>query len=66
MACTLQGVSLPGGVTLLLPASRPLDDDDLEAIRAVAAPLLKLLERRRLLGRAPRGSSDERTAGTDE
>jgi DNA-binding transcriptional MerR regulator len=34
-------------LTLLSPA-RPLDRDDLEAIRTVAAPLLELLEKRRL------------------
>ncbi len=55
----LQGVSLPGGVTLLLPAVRSPDDDDLQAIRAAAAPLLKLLHRRRLLPGAPRGTVDE-------
>jgi DNA-binding transcriptional MerR regulator len=56
---TLHGVPLADGVTLLLSAARPLEEDDLEAIRAVAAPLLKLLERRRLLGRAPKGNADE-------
>jgi DNA-binding transcriptional MerR regulator len=56
---TLQGVTLDDGITLLLPASRPLDDDDLQAIRAVAAPLLKLLERRRLLARAPERDPDD-------
>jgi DNA-binding transcriptional MerR regulator len=45
----LQGVRLSGDVTLLLAPARPLDNADLEAIRAVAAPLLKLLEKRRLL-----------------
>lgn len=55
----LQGVSLADGVTLLLSALRPLEDDDLQAIRAVAAPLLKLLERRRLLARAPERDPDD-------
>jgi DNA-binding transcriptional MerR regulator len=56
---SLQGLPLPGGVTLLLPAVRPLDDDDLQAIRAAAAPLLNLLHRRRLLPPATRGTPDE-------
>jgi DNA-binding transcriptional MerR regulator len=46
---TLQGIRLEDGVTLLLPAARPPEPDDIEAIRAVAAPLLKLLHQRRLL-----------------
>jgi DNA-binding transcriptional MerR regulator len=46
----LQGILLADDVTLLLGASRPLEPDDLEAIRVVAEPLLKLLDRRRLLG----------------
>jgi DNA-binding transcriptional MerR regulator len=48
----LHGIMLGDAVTLLLAAARPLEDDDLSAIRAVAAPLLKLLETRRLLGPA--------------
>ena len=44
-----QGVRLGEEVTLLLAASRPVYEDDLSAIRAAAAPLLKLLERRRLI-----------------
>jgi MerR HTH family regulatory protein len=46
----LQGVRLGEGATLLLDAARPLAEDDVEALRAAAAPLLKLLEARRLLG----------------
>jgi DNA-binding transcriptional MerR regulator len=46
----LHGIRLGDDVTLLLAAARAVADDDLEAIRAVAAPLLKLLEARRLLG----------------
>jgi hypothetical protein len=46
----LQGVHLADAVTLLLGAARPLEQDDLEAIRVVAEPLLRLLEKRRLLG----------------
>lgn len=45
----LQGVPLGDEVTLLLSPSRPLEADDIEAIRTVAAPLLKLLGKRRLL-----------------
>jgi DNA-binding transcriptional MerR regulator len=45
----LGGVSLGRDVTLLLAAARPLDGDDVAALRTAAAPLLKLLEKRRLL-----------------
>lgn len=45
----LQGVALPDGVTLLVPAIRGIEPDDLEAIRAAAEPLLKILARRRLV-----------------
>lgn len=45
----LQGIALPEGVTLLVPAIRGIEDDDLEAIRAAAEPLIKILHRRRLL-----------------
>ncbi|MBL8796785.1 MAG: MerR family transcriptional regulator [Planctomycetia bacterium] len=51
----LQGVPLAADVTLLLSTLRPLETDDLEALRAVAAPLLKLLHARRLLGPRPEG-----------
>jgi DNA-binding transcriptional MerR regulator len=52
----LQGVRLEEDVTLLLAPARPLENDDIEAIRIVAAPLLKLLHQRRLLR-----PSDERS-----
>jgi DNA-binding transcriptional MerR regulator len=45
-----QGVPLGDDLLLLLAAARPVGDDDLQAIRVVAAPLVKLLETRRLLG----------------
>ena len=45
----VQGVRLSEGVTLLLETNRPLEAEDVEAIRAAAAPLLKLLEKRRLI-----------------
>jgi hypothetical protein len=44
-----QGIPLDNDVLLLLAPTRPLDEDDLPAIRAAAAPLLKLLHTRRLL-----------------
>ncbi len=43
----LAAVSLPGGALLVLPA-RP-EDDDIQAIRAAARPLLELLAERGLL-----------------
>jgi hypothetical protein len=46
----LTGVPLGGGVTLLLESARPLDDYDLTALRSAAAPLLKFLHARRLVG----------------
>jgi DNA-binding transcriptional MerR regulator len=49
----LQGVSLGDDVLLLLPAVRALDEDDLPALRAAAAPLLHLLHKRRLLRPRP-------------
>jgi DNA-binding transcriptional MerR regulator len=49
---TLAGVSLAEEVSLLLwNAARPPDAQDVEALRAAAAPLLKLLAARRLVGR---------------
>jgi len=54
----LQGVPLDHEVILLLSPSRTIDEDDLPAIRAAAAPLLKLLQARRLLRpRQERGTS---------
>ncbi|MGE3804039.1 MAG: MerR family transcriptional regulator [Gemmataceae bacterium] len=47
----LQGVPLDETTTLLLAADRPLERDDIEAIRAAAAPLLHLLHTRRLSAR---------------
>jgi DNA-binding transcriptional MerR regulator len=44
-----QGIPLAEGVTLLLAPARPLDNEDLEALRVAAGPLLKLLHKRRLL-----------------
>jgi DNA-binding transcriptional MerR regulator len=48
-ATSLQGIVLEEDATLLIRACRALDEKDVEAIRTVAAPLLKLLERRRLI-----------------
>jgi hypothetical protein len=44
-----QGIPLDDDVLLLLAPIRPLEEDDLPAIRAAATPLLKLLHTRRLL-----------------
>ena len=46
---TLSGIPLHPGVTLLLNLSRPIDDDDLEAIRSAAIPLILTLTRSRLI-----------------
>jgi DNA-binding transcriptional MerR regulator len=46
---SLTGVALEDGVTLLLQAARPLDEQDVEALRSAAAPLLKLLRLRRMI-----------------
>jgi DNA-binding transcriptional MerR regulator len=54
----LQGVPLGDEILLVLAAARPVEEDDLSAIRVAAAPLLKLLETRRLIGPRPeRGPS---------
>jgi DNA-binding transcriptional MerR regulator len=57
----LAGVPLAAGATLLLEAARPPDEHDLEAVRAAAAPLLRLLRARRLLaaerGDTPKGET---------
>jgi hypothetical protein len=45
----LLGVDLADGVTLLLHATRTMDEQDVEALRSAAAPLLQLLRRRRLI-----------------
>ena len=52
----VQGLPLSDEVTLLLEAIRTLEEDDIEAIRAVAAPLLTLLQRRRLIRPRPQGA----------
>jgi DNA-binding transcriptional MerR regulator len=46
---SLIGVPLADGATLLVDTTRPLDEHDLSALRAAAAPLLTLLRSRRLL-----------------
>jgi hypothetical protein len=45
----LVGIPLDDEVTLLLAASRAVHEDDIPAMRVAAAPLLKLLHKRRLL-----------------
>jgi DNA-binding transcriptional MerR regulator len=47
---SLVGVPLEAGVTLLLESVRPLDEHDRSALRLAAAPLLKFLHVRRLVG----------------
>jgi DNA-binding transcriptional MerR regulator len=47
-ALPLQGVPLDDDLLLLLSPERPLEPEDIEAIRAAAAPLLELVEERRL------------------
>ncbi len=60
----LMGVALDAGVTLLVEGGRSLDENDVEALRAAAAPLLNILRARRLLdaegqadSRKPKGDS---------
>jgi DNA-binding transcriptional MerR regulator len=58
----LSGLPLAEGVTLLVEAARPLDEQDISALRAAAAPLLSALRARRLLGAdggppSPKGES---------
>ena len=47
--CPLIGVPLAGSVTLLLEIDRSLDEQDVEALRSAAAPLLKILKTRRIV-----------------
>jgi DNA-binding transcriptional MerR regulator len=54
---TLQGLWLAEGVTLLLAPSRPLEDEDLKALRKAAAPLMNLLNRRRLISPREQGET---------
>jgi DNA-binding transcriptional MerR regulator len=49
----LQGIRLGADATLLIAATRPVDEEDLEAIRKAAGPLLRLLTRRGLIGPGP-------------
>jgi hypothetical protein len=61
------GVPLAEGVTLLLEAARPPDEHDLEAVRAAAAPLLRLLEARGVVpGIGERGGEARRTPAKGE
>jgi len=45
----LQGIPLREGVTLLVAAQRPLTPEDIQMLEAAAEPLLKCLEKRRLI-----------------
>jgi DNA-binding transcriptional MerR regulator len=59
----IQGLTLADDLVLLLIGeARPLDDDDIQAIRTVAAPLLEHLHQRRLAGRAEKGPNHDQTA----
>jgi DNA-binding transcriptional MerR regulator len=53
---TFHGVPLVDGVTLLLASSRPLDGQDLEAIRTAAAPLIGTLTHRQLISPREEGT----------
>jgi DNA-binding transcriptional MerR regulator len=60
----LQGIALGEGLTLLLAAERQLYEDDISALRVAAAPLLKLLEKRRLIGpRTTKGDDHGQNGG---
>lgn len=55
---SLHGVPLDNGVILLVNALRTIEPEDISALRVAAAPLLKLLETRRLLpSRNERGTA---------
>ncbi|HWG46333.1 MAG TPA: MerR family transcriptional regulator [Gemmataceae bacterium] len=55
----LVSVALDDGVRLLLEGARSLDDHDVEALQAAAAPLLKLLKARRVLDAERAASSGQ-------
>lgn len=50
---SLQTVPLVAGALLVFAPSRPVEESDIEAIRSAAAPLTKLLTRRRLVPADP-------------
>lgn len=50
-AATLQGMRLGPGVVLMLETLREMRDEDREALRLAAAPLVELLRMRGLIGR---------------
>ena len=55
----LLAVPLAEGATLLLHAVRPADEHDVEALRTAAAPLLRLLRKRRLIAEGKDHSHEE-------
>jgi hypothetical protein len=57
----LHAIGLGDGVTMLLPAMRPIDPEDLAAIRKAAALLLKSLRLHQLIPSTPKGDGDGRT-----
>lgn len=63
-ARSLTAIPLTTGVTLLAENLAPLDEHDIEAIQASAAPLLKLLSSRRLSSKSREESSDDRVANS--
>ena len=56
LAGTMQAIGLADSAILVLGSLRPIDEDDIMAIRSAAGPLVKLLEKRRLVG--PRGERE--------
>jgi DNA-binding transcriptional MerR regulator len=59
---TLHGVPLDEGVTVLFGAARPLYEDDVQALRSAAGPLLKLLVKRRLIRPRQEGDNHDQAA----
>jgi DNA-binding transcriptional MerR regulator len=63
---SLQGIRLQGDVTLLLSPSRPLEPDDVETIRRLAAPLLGALKKRGLIRSPGEGETHEQQSSAPE
>ena len=56
-AFPLTGIALDEGVTLLLQVGRAVDEQDIEALRSAAAPLLKLLRKWRIVAAEDQAAS---------
>jgi hypothetical protein len=54
-AAPLQGIPLAEDVLLLWPPTRPVSHEDIESLRSAGAPLLHVLQSRRLYSRAEKG-----------